>query len=114
MNLKKEYDRLNRLYFAGELPKKIDVRFSKRHLRGNDAGGHAHGFTPCLEKGCRGHWLYVDPIYRQSDCVTTMHLFHEMTHFRGIREGRHFFKHGKVWNSGMQELANMGAFRDYW
>ena len=116
MNLKREYDRINRRCFNNELPRDVRVQFSERLPRSAASGCHVHGRTPCTYTGgkhCRGDAINIHPRLKQFPALAEFCLYHEMVHLLG-RKDRRYLKHGSYFQRRMQEFANNGFFADIW
>lgn len=112
MNLNRFYDESNEKWFGGELPK-IPVQYwTKTKLR-SVTFFHPHGLRRCPAHPCPGHYIGVDPQFKNTDVVIAMSLFHEMVHVKGLRD-RRLLNHGPYFHAYMRELAIAGAFEPWW
>jgi predicted metal-dependent hydrolase len=88
----------NRVYFGGQLPNDIEVRFARKPMR--NAMGTYCEFDELLE---------INPEIRRWRRVTCMVLLHEMAHVATPGEN-----HGPRFQRVMLRLAKMGAFESLW
>jgi SprT-like family len=104
--LKKSYDRLNRKWFAGRLPKKIAVCWSPK-LKRLALLGRATSW------GDGVYSIELLPYLKTYEVLVEKVLLHEMVHIFNYSRKRNF-RHGPVFQKQMLSLARRGAFRKLW
>ena len=119
IDLNRTYHKFNKRYFYGLLPKDVRVEWSDDIRKGDLAACHVHGMTSCRHrwnppKKCKGSYIRISRAFKRWDVIAEGALLHEMNHFRALREGRRFLQHGRVFNEGMFELAELKAFTNIW
>lgn len=118
MDLKKEYDYYNKLYFGNKLPQDMVVEWSSNIVDGTSGGCHPHGVLPCAQpycqRGCKSSFIRISPILSMMECQSLCTLLHEMVHIKSLVGSRHLAYHGKIWQTEMRRLVRAGAFDDIW
>ena len=118
MDLKKEYDRYNKLYFGNKLPHDMVVEWSSNVEDGAAGACHPHGVLKCdkmrCPKGCSASFIRITPLLSMLEAVACSTLLHEMAHAKSLIGSRHLVFHGKTWQREMQRLVRAGAFADCW
>ena len=105
--LKRMYNRYNKQYFGGRLPKKVIIGFRRRS---GELMAQCH-----LEL----RWIWIASNLRPWAKVVEHALLHEMSHFSTDLAGAKAKEgdggmHGEKWQAEMLRLAGLGAFRELW
>lgn len=95
LQLRRLYNRFNRLYFNSELPTDLEIVWSPC----DDANGitHTNGHTPLR--------ITIDPSIQAQPKFFSIILLHEMVHVHRPRLG-----HGRRFQAELRRLVSLGAY----
>ena len=91
------YRRLNRLYFANELP---DIEVVWEPQPGDGANGMTHTYNAEAERLC------IDPSFRGNNKFIKLIMCHEMVHVKYPKIG-----HGTKFDEEIQRLCTFESYR---
>jgi hypothetical protein len=94
--LKREFNRINKKYFGGQLP---DVGVKWKRYRNADRG--------CMGI-CWPEDIEINAAHKSWKKVWGITLIHEMAHLATVEEKA---QHGPKWEKEMKRLFKMGAFQ---
>jgi len=110
-DLRHQYAVSNMKYFDNKLPKDTKIFFS-RNLK-NNSGLPSMAWTMCDHPVRLECTIKIDPAKSPTRGAAYMTLFHEMCHIK-LWDDDTGDDHGPNFQACMTDLADRGAFRDWW
>lgn len=106
-DLKRFYDILNKRYWKNRLPKDVILKFSWNIESNGDY--NVSGTADWNYLGKPNYRIFVDGVYKNSQCYTDIIILHEMVHIYLHQKGSRCI-HGKAFMNEIHRLMRAGAY----